>query len=289
MLNKLIIGTAQLGLNYGINNQLGKVSMREANSILNHAYKNGISTLDTAFQYGDSETIIGKITCNKNWDIITKTSSINLKNFSSKELINNFHASLKKLKKKSIYGLLIHDIDLISHPDCDHLYTELLALKKYDYIKKLGFSVYTTEQTKHILKKYKPDIIQLPINIFNQEFLISGLLKKMKDKNIEIHARSIFLQGLLLSKIKELKSYFLQWENHFISYYQLLNQLSLSSVEACLSFVLQIKEIDRIIVGCQSLKQLKTIIQANQTYKIYDFSTLHNTEVNLTDPRYWKI
>lgn len=288
MLQKLSIGTAQFGLDYGISNNTGQVNLTEATKILEYAKKKNISTLDTAFQYGNSEKIIGKIIKPNSWNIITKTSPLLTKKLDIQNIIKNFHLSLKELNQTSIYGLLIHDIHLINNPDFPLLYEELIKLKNTNYIKKLGFSVYNQEQINLILDNFNPDIIQLPINLFDQTLLKNSILKKIKNYNVEIHARSIFLQGLLLTKAKNLPTYFLQWESDFLQYHHYLEEVNLTPLQACLQFALQISEIDKVIIGCQSLEQLKEIILASKPSLQHDFSILHNTNNKLTDPRKWE-
>ena len=87
-------------------------------------------------------------------------------------------------------------------------------LKKKKIIRKIGVSVYNTNELDKILDKYKIDMVQLPLNLFNRTFLYKNYLKKLKKKNIEIHLRSIFLQGILLQDYKKIPKYFSLMKQH---------------------------------------------------------------------------
>ena len=194
---KIIIGSAKFGFKYGLNKK--KITKLEINLIEKILKKNSLQKFDTAMSYGESEKIIGNFNIKKK--VITKIKlpkkkPKNLKFWFKKKLEN----SLKKLKSKYIYGLLIHDTSDILGKNRDFL-NILLDYKKKNFISKLGVSVYEIGEIKKILKFWKPDIIQIPLNVFDQRFLKNDFLKKIKRSGIEIHARSCFLQGILLNSM----------------------------------------------------------------------------------------
>ena len=109
--------------------------------------------------------------------------------------------NLKKIKDKKNLRILIHLRKPRNFKRNKIFYKELIKLKK-EKLLKVGFSIYTIKDLTLVLSNFKVDIIQCPINIFDKRFEKSGLLKKKK--NIELHARSIFLQGLLLQNTKNI-------------------------------------------------------------------------------------
>ena len=209
-MSKLVIGTAQFGLDYGITNHDGQVPINEVKKILNFAKKNNINTLDTASNYGNSEDVLGKI-CVGDYHIITKTTS--LKN-GANEVIKNFHHSLKKIKKTKVKGLLVHNIEEVKDSQFSVVFKQLNELKRQGLVEKIGFSTYTPKQIDFLLNNFDFDLVQLPFNVFDNRLIQGGQLKALKKKKIEIHARSIFLQGLLLD-FNNLSDYFLTWKNEF--------------------------------------------------------------------------
>ena len=203
-MSKLALGGVQFGIDYGIANTKGQVQIEEVQSILNYAKKNGVNILDTASGYGDSEEVLGKVGVD-NFQIITKTTSI-------KQGVNGvvriFYQSLKNLKQKKAYGLLIHDIGEIEHKQFDTLLIELARLKRQGLVKKIGVSVYNNQQIDYVLDNFSIDLIQLPINILDQRLINDESLVKLKKHNVEIHARSALLQGLLLMSINTIPYWF---------------------------------------------------------------------------------
>ena len=281
-MNKLALGTVQFGLNYGLSNDKGKTSYEEAKKIIKILKVNNIDTLDTAPEYGNSEKILGKIGVN-NFHLVTKTSPLK---FGVGNVIKSFHQSLKNLNTKSVDGLLIHNIEEVKDSAFDDLFKELLRLKQDKLINKIGFSAYMPEQVDFLLNNFDFDLIQVPINVFDTRLIDGGQLLSLKNKKIEVHARSIFLQGLLLD-FEKLDVYFSQWINQFNCYQKEVIASNLSLLEYALNYVINIKEIDKVIVGVNNEKQLIEITKVKlekNNLKAYPLR-----EINLLNPSLWKI
>ncbi len=279
---KLALGTVQFGLNYGVTNQNGQVAIEEVKSILNFAKDNGIDTLDTASGYGNSEQVLGKVGVD-DCQIITKTTS--LKN-GINGVIKGFYQSLESLNKKAVDGLLIHDINEVSGKEFNDLFRKLNELKQQGLVNKIGFSTYTPEQVDFLLKNFDFDIVQLPFNVFDNRLIQGGQLKSLKNKGVEIHARSIFLQGVLLD-FDNLSDYFLTWKDQFDAYQVIVSDSKLTLLEYALNFVLSVKEVDKVLVGVNSEGQLKEIVQSVKSQS--DINAYSVNDVNLLNPSLWKV
>jgi aryl-alcohol dehydrogenase-like predicted oxidoreductase len=279
---KLALGTAQFGLNYGVTNQNGQVAIEEVKSILNFAKDNGIDTLDTASGYGNSEQVLGKVGVD-DCQIITKTTS--LKN-GINGVIKGFYQSLESLNKKAVDGLLIHDINEVSGKEFNDLFRKLNELKQQGLVNKIGFSTYTPEQVDFLLKNFDFDIVQLPFNVFDNRLIQGGQLKSLKNKGVEIHARSIFLQGVLLD-FDNLSDYFLTWKDQFDAYQVIVSDSKLSLLEYALNFVLSVKEVDKVLVGVNNERQLKEIVQSIKSKS--NINAYSVNDVNLLNPSLWKV
>jgi aryl-alcohol dehydrogenase-like predicted oxidoreductase len=201
--SKLVLGTAQLGQTYGIANSSGKPDTSTAYKILETAYNNGITTLDTANSYGNSEKVIGDFTARHKikFNIITKVPSFkaaeNGDTFNA-HLERSFASSLKALKAGSIYGLMLHDYnDYLEHKD--EVLSFFSDLKADGHVQKTGLSVYSPIDVDKGI-----DIIQCPMSLLDVRPLISGFIEKAKAKRTELHVRSIFLQGLFFLTRKDL-------------------------------------------------------------------------------------
>ena len=152
---------------------------------------------------------------------------------------------------------------------------------------KIGISIYDFSTLDKILKKYQFDLIQAPLNILDQRLIETGWLKKLKERKIEVHARSIFLQGMLLMKHnqlpKKLKKLRKNWKD--LGYW--LKENKLSSLQACLSFVFKESELDGIVVGYNSANQLKQILELKQMKSNFVLPNLDIRNKKLVDPRKW--
>lgn len=289
-LQKIMIGTAQFGMNYGIANQDGQVQENEITKILNLAEKNKISMIDTASQYGTSETILGKLANPKHFKMISKLrplpkESLNIDSFVRQECLS----SLNHLKRESLDGLLIHHAADLLNPRGKPLYEALHRLKQENKIKKIGISVYCPEQLLNLLDFFTFDIIQLPLNILDQRFLQKDFLSQLKENKIELHVRSIFLQGLLL--MENIPSYFDSIKPLLSALREDCMQNNLTLRKACIQFILSVKEIDHSIFGIDNHHQFSEIIadfSNSQTQKL-NFNKYRCDDLQIINPINWKI
>ena len=290
---KIIIGTAQFGRNYGVTNFSGRTRLSELKKIINESYKNNINFFDTAPSYGDAEEKLGRC-LKKSSNIVTKLIGVSDKQINERSLKKirvHFYKSLKNLNLNRIYGVLIHSTNDIYKKNFKLIVDFLKDLKKRKLIKKIGISIYEKKDFDQTLKIFKPDIVQLPINIADQRLLDKNFLKEIKRKNIEIHARSIFLQGILISKKNKLppslkKSY----QEYYLDFHNKLKEKRITAIEACLYFISSIKEIDKIVIGVDTLSQLKEILRNNKKKSINSniFKEFKLNNLNIVNPLNWK-
>jgi len=281
--SKLSLGTVQFGLDYGVTNQNGQVTIDTARNILNIAKQSNIRTLDTASLYGNSEQVLGEIGIN-DYQVITKTT---LLKDDVNEVIVNFYKSLERLNRDKVEGLLIHNIGDIENNQFDALFSKLNELKKEGLVEKIGFSTYTPEQIDSLLNTFDFDLIQVPFNVFDNRLIVGGQLKRLKDKGIEVHARSVFLQGLLLD-FDSLGGYFSNWKKKFDDYQKMVRGSELSLLEYALNFALNVEEIDKVLVGVNNQKQLTEIVEASQKKINNPLLPFSINDLNLINPSSWK-
>ncbi len=283
----LAIGTAQFGMPYGIANKTGQVGVREGQKILETAYINGIDTLDTAIGYGDSEMQLGEMGV-KGWKIITKVLPLPDECIDANKWIHEaVHGSLKRLQVDSLYGVLFHNPDQLLSAKGLLLYDELYQLKKAGLIKKIGISVYTPEQLDRLFAELDFDIVQAPFNILNRSIERSGWLAKLSTKKVEVHVRSVFLQGLLLMKVNERPVKFNKWNAVWQAYDRWLLEERLTPLQACLNFVLNNPFIDKAVVGIDSLKNLEEILEVAGTAVPEFPANLFCDDPALINPALW--
>jgi len=285
---KFGIGTSQYIKNYGLLKK--SINKRNLKNLIEKKSRY-INLIDTAPSYGDSEGVIGKYS-DKNFRIVTKFNKIKTKNKNKKfnELEKEFTRSLKKLQKKKIYAVLFHDIDDINLLKDDEIKKKFKKLIKKKTLK-VGFSSYDINGIEKYLKIFKFDIIQIPINPFNIDKKRILFLKKIKRKyKIEIHARSLFLQGLGLLEISKIPKKFRLLKKKIIKIDKLIHKYKISRYNFFLSFIKSLKIIDYAIVGMSNEKDFNSLKNSRLT-KIKD-EDIYNFKINnkkLIDPRFWSL
>ena len=293
---QLGIGSAQFGIDYGITNPDGKVSSEEVSRILREARKLGVTLLDTAYAYGDSEAVLGQtLPVIHGLDIVTKLPPLKKEQVTDKDLENfkNFFTeSLKRLNQKTVYGLLVHHADDLLARDGAELWKLMERFKARGLVRKIGVSVYSEEQIRSILTRYPLDLVQLPINVLDQRLRHSGVLSNLKQAGVEIHARSIFLQGLLLMVPEELPPRFAAVKPLLEQYHQVMSANHVNPLEAALLFIRSIEDIDVVIIGVTSLDQLREVQAAYHCevpHHSLDFSPYACTDEQIINPALWPV
>ena len=291
---KIGLGAVQFGVDYGISNKDGKTPTTEAMAILDAARDLGVRVIDTACLYGDSEEVLGRsMPSDSRFDIVTKTPQFAKKSLGEAEaqhLEDTFRSSLLKLNKLSVYGLLIHSVGDLFVPGGDRLMDRLLKLKQSGLVGKVGVSVYSGRQIDEVLDRFSIDLIQLPISVLDQRLLQSGHLQKLKRAGVEIHARSVFLQGLLLMELQDVPDYFDGVRERLESYHRFIEAQKLTPIQAALGFVSNVPGIDRVICGVNNRHQLREICAAVQVEvrceNYADFAIMDEAIVN---PAKWRL
>jgi len=289
-MSKLSIGTAQFGLDYGVANTTGKTKIGDVAKILSFAKSNDINSLDTAIQYGDSETILGNYNVS-DWNVITKVAPVpedcgDVYEYFYSEIKN----SLSRLKIESFDGILVHDIDQLKNKNSigSEIFESLKRLKNLGLTKKIGLSIYNPDDLNEISHLSHYDIVQSPFNLIDRRLLKSGWMAKLKETGTEIHVRSIFLQGLLLMQQDNRPRYFDQWSEVLNHYDNFLKDSNANNLEVCLNYPFQFEEIDKIIIGVDNFDQFVQIINSIQLTKETIPEEFVSEDLDLINPRQWK-
>ena len=273
---KLILGTVQMGLYYGINNQHGQTSIEESHQILLKANKSGITTLDTAEAYGSAHSIIGNFHRNHpaiKFKIITKVPG----DFNEISLELKVKGYLNDLGVNRLEVLMFHSFD--SYKNNLSALKSLIKLKSAGLIKHIGVSAYTNEQLEYLLDKDEITIVQLPFNLLDNYSLRGALLE------------SVFLQGLFFKKDTDANEIVQKLQSELDILNQLVSQYSCSMEELALSYCLQCKNIDNVVIGVDSVDHLNANLKAS-SYIINEeiIEKINNIKINdvdLLNPSLW--
>jgi aryl-alcohol dehydrogenase-like predicted oxidoreductase len=288
-MTSLGLGTVQFGMPYGVANRGATTSHDQLNAILAHAARRGVRLIDTAALYGDSEAVLGAaFPRNHPFSIVTKTPKLGSESAGAQALVDAFERSLRNLRQPKLYGLLVHDANDLLRPGGDALWQAMDDLKRRGLVDRIGVSVYTAAQIDAVLERFEPTLVQVPLSIVDQRLLESGHLSRLNERGVEIHARSVFLQGLLLMHPAERPPYFAQFDAELSGFTRFLAEHRMTALQAALAFVHGVEEIDAAIVGVTSQAQLDACLDALEApQQSADFSTLACRNESLLNPALW--
>ena len=249
-----------------------------------------IAMLDTAIAYGNSEENIGA-TESIGFDIVTKLPPLpDAETPVTQWVHNQIKNSLTKLKRNSIYGLLLHNPADFLAANGEELLVALVNLKRDGLIKKFGVSIYSPTELDSLFSRipnFVPDIVQAPLNVIDQSIASSGWLTRLSEMNVEIHVRSVFLQGLLLQQPNERAAGFSRWTSVFAQFDSWSNAQQMNPLAACLGHVFSYPEVSKIIIGVTSANELRQIIAASSGDHVRAPQSLQVTDVDLIQPMNW--
>jgi aryl-alcohol dehydrogenase-like predicted oxidoreductase len=249
-IGKIGVGTVQFGTRYGISNTSGRTPAAEVSKILDTAYQYHVTLLDTASAYGEAEKVLG-MNDPARFQIVSKFLPPQKTETIRNQLMNSLHS----LGVTSLYGYLAHRPEVLaSHPE---QWDELKSLRQKKRVQKIGFSLNRPEEFLQLSRcGYLPDIVQVPFSYFDRRF--EPVMKKLKEKGCEIHARSVFLQGLFFVDTAKTDSYFDEVKPVIGTLQKTIRNLP----GALLNFALKQPFIDRVIIGVENHQQLADNIRA---------------------------
>ena len=287
MSKRLALGTVQFGLPYGIANRSGQVSQIEMEAILTEAWEAGIDTLDTAIAYGNSEERLGEIGVGQ-WKLVSKLPEIpeNCKDVAG-WVENMVTGSLERLKIPRLYGLLLHRPEQLLSSQGEALYATLKKLQDQKLVQKIGISIYGPSELDKLGPTYQFDLVQAPLNVLDRRMIDSGWLLRLRNAETEIHTRSVFLQGLLLMVSEKRPKEFGKWKSTFDRWDRWLMDQEIEPVQACLASVFAQPEVDRIVIGTDSLEHLQGILANTGGLVELPPKSLMSEDLDLINPSRW--
>lgn len=287
--SKLALGTAQFGMDYGINNPEGRKSEKEVRDILRHARNEGVNCLDTAIAYGSSEQVLGRCGA-QGFGVITKLSGLpqgqkDVYGYVNMQVMN----SLDRLRLDSVDAILLHRPNQLLESCGDKLYRSICRLKSDGFVGAIGISIYSPEDLHLLLKHFDIDLVQAPYNLIDRRMDSGDWFKILSEKGVRVHLRSIFLQGLLMMDRKTRPARFNTWSHIWEAVDEWCRVSGQTRLEACLRYPLSIPEVEKVIVGVNSVANLSEILQVCDLSEkaIEPPINLSTSDLNLIDPSCW--
>lgn len=277
----------QFGLNYGITNRLGEIDDKTMSMMLEIAEQAGINIIDTASDYGDSQIRLGKLVNNHiQPKYVSKFSLSSDGEGPTSE--HMFLGSMQNLRVSKLHGLLFHKIKDLQDPRSKAALDILKEAKANNQIELIGVSVYNLEELKFAIDIFPDlDIVQIPANIFDTRLLDSSTLATLKLKGVQIHVRSIFLQGILLSNPEDLSNYFDGIKPALRRLREISRKTDRTPLELILGNMRANPQIDAVIVGATTAKEIGDITSSWRISEAIEKLDIPEVPTELLDPRNW--
>jgi len=287
MAPQLCLGTVQFGLPYGVTNDSGQVRELEVRSILSLAAQAGIQLLDTAQVYGSSETVLGRC-----WPLAAPRRLISklLPMTEPKTWELSFQVSLRRLATSSLDAFLLHRSADLTGSNGDLLLTWLESLRSRGLVKRIGVSIYDASELD-ALPLDRLQLVQLPLSLYDQRFLKDGTIDDLCRAGLEIHARSTFLQGLLLQDPERWPRFLSSpFQDHHRKLKNYLRKYQLTLLDAAIGFSRSCEALEAVLVGVLSVEEMREVLQAWQKPFPAEFGSLFEwawENAADLDPRFW--
>jgi aryl-alcohol dehydrogenase-like predicted oxidoreductase len=285
---RLALGTVQFGMEYGVTNCSGQVGTDDVIEILGSARDSGIDTLDTAIAYGESEARLGEAGVT-GFQVVTKLPPMPAAvedpyAWAFREL----RGSLSRLQVPSVYGLLLHRSEILTGAHGPAIVQAMLEIKSKGLAEKIGVSIYAPEELERVFKVVSVDLVQAPLNFLDRRLIDSGWAAQLKDRGVELHARSPFLQGLLLMPGAARPLQFAKWSPLWQRWDSWLKETCQTPLQAALGFVLAQPEVDRFVFGVDGIAQLEEVLLAAQSKGVPVPDDLRSGDPELINPSNWQ-
>jgi len=291
---ELGLGTVQFGLDYGVSNARGRTPEPEVRRILELAAGGGVRVLDTAAAYGESEAVLGRCLPREHgFRLVTKTVPLRESRGSAAApglVREGFLRSLELLGRDAVHGLLAHHAADLLGPGGDAVYAVLAGLRQEGLVRKIGLSVYTGADIDAALARFDCDLVQVPANVLDQRLLSGGQLARLQARGVEVHLRSVFLQGLLLMDPAAAPAFFAPIRPRLAAWRQVLDQRGLTPAQGALAFARSL-DVEVVLAGVESAAQLAANLAdfAAASAADLDFAAFALDDETFLNPGKWSL
>jgi len=286
-IGRLAIGTAQFGLDYGISNAAGRIPADLAQLILRNASVAGVSMADTAAAYGDAELLLAAMDRHlPRRHVTTKTISAS---HGTRGVLERARQSSDRFAEWESCSLLVHSAGDLGGREGDALWRSLLQMREQGCFSKIGISAYGSDDPVGLARRFRPNILQLPVSILDQRPVRNGVLAALKSLDVEIHVRSVFLQGAIFLEPTRLPVALRHARQTLIEFHEKLGRYRLTPLQAAMVFPLSVPEIDRVVVGVTSPQELAEVLSVvNAPLPQLPWREFATEDERLLDPRVWR-
>lgn len=284
-------GTVQWGVDYGVANRDGRTPPAEVARILAAGRRAGLRVLDTAPLYGDAESVLGAQDLT-GLQVVTKTpryAHAPITAADADDLKATLNRSLARLRLSAVHGLLAHHADDLLAPGGERLINAMRALRDQGKVAHIGVSIYDGAQLDAVLARFTPDLVQLPLNVLDQRLIDDGSLARLAALGVDIHVRSVFLQGLLLMPPDSAPAYFDPWREQLHAWHTACAERKVLPQQAALAFACDLPEVSCCLIGVQNIAQFEQALTGLDTVPPFDAAPFACSDPALLNPVNWRL
>ena len=251
--SRFMLGTVQLGLDYGMANSTGKPSLEKAYEILDAAHEVGVTVLDTAAAYGTSEEVVGSYLKAHDHNMKVISKFIIKSDDPVADLKQQIVTSRQLLGK--VDGYMFHHANhMIKHHEA--VRDTLEEMRVTDKLTFLGCSVYTAEDVEAFLEKGPwMDAIQIPMNVLDTRIVQQGLLEELQKRGVAVFVRSVFLQGMLCMDKAPEKFSFMQPSLDAIN--EVAKAGGMTLPQMAVAYIRDLPGVTSLVLGCETPEQVR--------------------------------
>ena len=257
---KLGLSAAQFGLDYPVANPRGRSAEVEVGDMLQIATRAGVRLLDTVLGGGRTERVIGELLPRPcPFRIVVKTARCDR---GPDYIEAEARASLARLGMKRAHAILVEQSGDLFSPHGEAMWTRLKSLRDEGLFDRVGVSVYASDDPVGVARRFRPDIVQAPASLLDQRLIINGALAEMANMGIEVHLRSIFLQGLLFLPPDRVPVALQSASRGLSRVRRMIAEGRSDPLQAALGFALARPEAATVIVGVTNAAELQAVVAA---------------------------
>ncbi len=257
----LILGTVQFGLDYGVSNTSGQPSEDTVFDTLDTAFARGITTLDSAQGYGEANALVAAYHKDRGqrFQVINKILRHPVSQGGVTDIVSGLRQELDLMQLPSFECLMFHYAPSVDGSVPDDFFD---TLKAEGIAKASGLSIERPDDYYALSDRFDFDVVQLPLNVMNQNFMPQSFLEDLKARGVTVHARSAFLQGVVLTQAKDVPAYLHKLYDGLAAFQHDMQAQDLSYLEGALAFLRHNSCVDSVVFGAQDAAQLSGVVGA---------------------------
>lgn len=242
--------------------------MADSVALLNAAVLHGVDAIDTSSLYGEAESVVGTFlrqspVSRENLYLVSKFGVLSFESLSATECVGQLERELElSLSKMGIEHLDAYICHVPSAVRDERIVQAMASLRESGKARKVGFSVYETEEAFAAIDTHAVDFLQIPLSVLDQRMSVEGVLDRAAEAGVELHARSAFVQGLALMTKKEVPEHLAAIRPAIARLDKLCRDFGIGRRNLLMAFVRDHRQISHLVFGVHDLNQLQENIDS---------------------------